>query len=57
MEYEKQKLSLRSVIKAIMERHGYEFYSFLFNDGIIFITKEKGKLYSCVILIRCFLRW
>lgn len=45
MEYEKQKLSLRSVIQAILERHGYEFYSFLFNDGIIFLIKEKGKLF------------
>ena len=45
MEYEKRKLSLRSVIQSIMERHSYDYYSFLFNDGIIFIIKEKGKLF------------
>ncbi len=45
MEYEKRKLSLRSVIQSIMERHSYRHYSFLFNDGIVFIIKEKGKLF------------
>jgi len=43
MEYEKRKLSLRSVIQAIMGRHGYESYSFLFNDGINIEQLEEDQ--------------
>ena len=45
MEYEKRKLSLRSVLQTIVERYGYDYYSFLFNDGIVLLVKEKGKLF------------
>ncbi|MBB6481454.1 response regulator transcription factor [Spirochaeta isovalerica] len=45
VEYEKLKLSVRSVIKSILERHEYEHYSFMFAEGIIFLVKEKGKFF------------
>ena len=43
VELEKLKLSVRSVINSILERHSYEHYSFMFGGGIVFIIKEKGK--------------
>jgi two-component system, response regulator YesN len=42
LEYEKLKLSVRSVIQSILERHGYNFYSFHFNNGIIVVIKENS---------------
>ena len=45
VELEKMKLSVRSVINSILERHSYSHYSFMFGDGIVFIIKEKGKLF------------
>jgi len=45
MEYEKRKLSVRSVIKTILERNHHSFYSFHFNDGLVFIIKEEGPLF------------
>lgn len=45
VEFEKLKLSVRSVINSILERHNYEHYSFMFSDGIIFLVKEKGKFF------------
>lgn len=45
VEFEKLKLSVRSVITSILERHAYEHYSFMFSDGIIFLIKEKGSLF------------
>jgi two-component system response regulator YesN len=45
MEYEKRKLSVRSVIKTILERNHHHFYSFHFNDGLVFIIKEEGPLF------------
>ena len=45
VEFEKLKLSVRSVITSILERHGYDHYSFMFSDGIIFLIKEKGSLF------------
>jgi two-component system response regulator YesN len=43
IEYEKLKLSVRSVIQSILERHGYSFYSFHFNGGIILVIKENSR--------------
>ena len=45
IEFEKLKFSARSVINSILERHKYDYYSFLFSDGIIIIIKEKGTLF------------
>lgn len=45
IEYEKRKLSVRSVVNTILERHHYEHYSFLFNDGIVFLIKKAGDLF------------
>lgn len=45
VEYEKLKLSVRSVITSILERHEYDHYSFMFAEGIIFLVKEKGKFF------------
>ena len=45
VEYEKRKLSVRSAVNSILERREYEHYSFLFNDGIIFLIKERGTLF------------
>ncbi len=45
VELEKLKLSVRSVINSILERHSYEHYSFMFGGGIVFIIKERGKLF------------
>lgn len=45
VEFEKLKLSVRSVINSILERHHYDHYSFMFSDGIIFLIKEKGKFF------------
>ncbi|MDC7239750.1 MAG: response regulator [Spirochaetales bacterium] len=42
VEYEKLKLSVRSVIQSILERHGYTFYSFHFNNGIALVIKENS---------------
>ncbi len=43
IEYEKLKLSVRSVVNTLLDRHGYEYHCFLFNGGIVFIVKEKGS--------------
>lgn len=45
VEFEKLKLSVRSVINSILERHEYDHYSFMFSDGIVFLVKEKGKFF------------
>jgi len=45
VEFEKLKLSVRSVINSILERHNFDHYSFMFSDGIIFLVKEKGKFF------------
>lgn len=45
IEYEKMKLSVRSVSSNILERYNFVFYSFLFNDGIVFIIKKKGSAF------------
>ena len=45
VELEKLKLSVRSVTNSILERHKYDHYSFMFADGIVFVIKEKGKLF------------
>ncbi len=45
VEFEKLKLSVRSVINSILERHNFQHYSFMFSDGIIFLVKEKGKFF------------
>lgn len=45
VEFEKLKLSVRSVINSILERHNFVHYSFMFSDGIIFLVKEKGKFF------------
>lgn len=45
VEFEKMKLSVRSVINSILERHSYVHYSFMFSEGIIFLVKEKGKFF------------
>ncbi|MBF9018117.1 MULTISPECIES: response regulator [unclassified Oceanispirochaeta] len=42
IDYEKLKLSVRSVIQSILERHGYDFYSFHFNNGIVLVVKENS---------------
>ncbi len=46
IEYEKRKLSVRSVVNTILERHSYEYYSFLFNGGIVFIVKGEGSFFK-----------
>ena len=43
IDFEKLKLSTRSVINTILERRKYSFYSFMFNEGIIVIIKESGE--------------
>ena len=45
VEVEKLKLSVRSVVKSILERHSYDHYSFMFGDGIVLIIKEKGSMF------------
>ncbi|MGL1891009.1 MAG: response regulator [Spirochaetaceae bacterium] len=45
MEFEKAKYSVRSATTSMLERYGYEHYSFLFNSGIILIIKEKGNFF------------
>jgi len=42
VEYEKLKLSVRSVIQSILERHEYPFYSFHFNNGIVLVIKDNS---------------
>ena len=42
IEYEKLKLSVRSVIQSILERHNCEFYNFHFNNGIVLVIKENS---------------
>ena len=45
IEFEKLKLSVRSVINSILERHTFDHYSFMFSDGIVILVKEKGKFF------------
>lgn len=45
IEYEKRKLSVRSVASSILDKNRYDYYSFLFNGGIVFLIKEKGTLF------------
>jgi len=42
IEYEKLKLSVRSIIQTILERYAFDYYSFMFHDGIVFLIKEGG---------------
>jgi len=42
VEYEKLKLSVRSVIQSILERHDYSYYSFHFNNGIVLVIKNNS---------------
>lgn len=45
MEFEKAKFSVRSAITSILKRYKYEHYTFLFNNGIVLIIKDTGKLF------------
>ncbi len=45
MEFEKVKYSVRSAVTSILERYNQNFYSFLFNSGIVLVIKEKGKFF------------
>ncbi len=40
---EEKKVSVRSTIHATLDRYKYEYYSFLFLDGIVFLIKESGE--------------
>ncbi len=40
IDYEKLKFSVRSVAGNIIERCKFEYYSFMFNDGIIFLIRS-----------------
>jgi two-component system response regulator YesN len=42
IEFEKLKLSVRTRLKELLEREGYESYHFTSNEGIVFVVKEKG---------------
>lgn len=42
MEFEKVKYSVRSAVTSILERYNYDFYSFLFNNGIVLVIKDKA---------------
>ncbi len=46
IEHEKLKFSLRANLDSILERETLEHYSFLFNEGIVFLIKEKGALFN-----------
>ncbi|MDA3850950.1 MAG: helix-turn-helix domain-containing protein, partial [Spirochaetaceae bacterium] len=41
MDFQKLKLSLRSSLQSILERYDFHHYSFLFNNGIVLLIKEK----------------
>ncbi len=45
MEFEKAKYSVRSAITSILDRYGYEYYSFLFNSGIVLVIKENSNFF------------
>ena len=46
IEFEKLKLSVKSILKSILERHELESYSFMFHDGIVVIVKERGNQFD-----------
>jgi two-component system response regulator YesN len=46
MEHEKLKFSLRANLDSILERETLDHYSFLFNEGIVFLIKESGLLFK-----------
>ncbi len=39
---EEKKISVRTTIQTTLDRYQYEYYSFLFLDGIVFLIKERG---------------
>ncbi len=46
IEYEKLKLSVRSRLGTLIGLDGFEYYSFMFHEGIVFVVKEKGIDFS-----------
>jgi len=45
IEFEKLKLSVRSVASSLLDRYKYSYYSFLFADGIVFLIKESDRFF------------
>ncbi|QEN04908.1 response regulator [Thiospirochaeta perfilievii] len=45
MDFEKAKYSVRSAVKSILDRYKYEYYTFLFNGGIVLIIKDKSNYF------------
>ena len=43
IEFEKLKFSVRSRLAALLKAEGFEFHHFMFNEGIVFVIKEKGN--------------
>ena len=42
IEFQKLKMSVRSRLSALLEQESYVFYSFIFNDNLVYIIKERG---------------
>lgn len=42
IEFEKLKLSMRSRLASSLSLEGFESYSFMFHEGLVFVIKEKG---------------
>jgi two-component system, response regulator YesN len=43
IEFEKLKFSVRSRLGILLDAEGYEYHHFMFNEGIVFVIKEKGQ--------------
>ena len=41
IEFQKLKMSVRSRLSALLEQESYVFYSFIFNDNLVYIIKER----------------
>jgi Response regulator containing CheY-like receiver domain and AraC-type DNA-binding domain len=41
IEFEKLKLSVRSRLSTLLNLEGFDFYCFMFHEGIVFVVKEK----------------
>ena len=46
IEFEKLKFSVRSRLAALLDVEGYEYHHFMFNEGIVFVIKEKGHEFA-----------
>ncbi len=46
IEFQKLKLSVRSRLTSLLEQESYSFYSFIFNDNLVYIIKERGSSFK-----------